>query len=55
MTPQQVHVARFVELAEVIGFDADPAALATTPLQTRSGGRPRTVATQPMGPMSSHR
>lgn len=29
MTPQQVHVARFVQLAEEIGFDADPAALAT--------------------------
>lgn len=29
MTPQQVHVARFVQLADEIGFDADPAALAT--------------------------
>jgi YjjG family noncanonical pyrimidine nucleotidase len=30
MTPQQVHVARFVQLAEEIGVDVDPAALAAS-------------------------
>lgn len=30
LTPQQVHIARFVELTEELGIDADPAALATS-------------------------